>query len=314
MKTIASFSGTALLLAALIVAGSVNIAAIPAKAAKPDARQSSSQQKGSTSRQKKKVRKEHARKALAKRKQISSEAVSAIRQTQNALRFLSSGDRKQAIAALEKATGKLDVILAREPDMALAPVDVSTSVYDVLADVEAVNNLKDKALAALKKGRLQEARLLIRNLASETVISVTSIPLATYPAAIKTAVGLIDKGKSAKAQEILQTALSTLVVTDTVIPLPISTAGMLLDEAEKLGEKTKRSKEENNRLASLLKMARQEVQFAEALGYGSAEDFRGIYEEIDKIAEKTGNGKSGSGFFDRIRKYLKHVISNGKKQ
>jgi len=186
--------------------------------------------------------------------------------------------------------------------------------YDILADVDAVKALRDKIEDALDDGRVQQARRLIKNLASETVISVTNIPLATYPDAIKKAVKLIDEEKMDEAKEELQLALNTLVVTETIIPLPVATVESYLKEAETLAEKSDRNKEENERLADLLKDARKELKFAQALGYGSKKDFRNMYKQLGQIEEKTKCGKSGKGFFDKIKRYLKDTVKSSQKE
>jgi len=172
-----------------------------------------------------------------KRKALFEEATTAIRETKNALKALDEKQAKEALAALERASGKLTIILGREPELALAPSDVNVVTYDILADIEAVKALREEIEDALDDGRVQQARRLIRNLASETVISVTNIPLATYPDAIKKAAKLIDEEKMDEAKKELQLALNTLVVTDTIIPLPVTTAEKYLKEAETLTEK-----------------------------------------------------------------------------
>jgi len=245
-----------------------------------------------------------------KRKEIQEEASSAINETKNALKALDEKKNKDALAALERAAGKLAIILAREPELDLAPTDVKTVTYDILADIDAVKALRKKIEDAVDDGRLQEARRLIRYLASETVISVSHIPLATYPAAIKLAVKRIDEGKIKEAKEVLQIALNTLVVMDTIIPLPVGTAEKLLKEAKTLAEKADRSKEENERLADLLKDARKELEFAQALGYGSKKDFKNLYKQLDQIEDKTKGGKSGTGFFTKIKGYLKETVKS----
>ena len=249
-------------------------------------------------------------KTAEKRKEILEEARAAIRETENALKALDEKKDKDALAALERASGKLSIILAREPELALAPSDVNAVTYDVLGDIDAIKALREEIEDALDDGRVQQARRLIRNLASEKVISVTNIPLVTYPDAIKKAVKLIDEGKTEEAKEVLQLALNTLVVTDTIIPLPVVTAENLLKEAETLAEKADRTEKENNRLAGLLKDARTELEFAQALGYGSKKDFKNLYKQIDKIEDKTEDGKSGTGFFTKIKEYLKDTVKS----
>jgi hypothetical protein len=258
----------------------------------------------------KKAAKAEQEQTAEKRKEIVEEATVAIRETQNALKALDEKKDKEAIAALEQATGKLTILLARDPELALAPASFNVVTYDLLADIDAVKAMREEIEDALHEGRVQQARHLIRNLASETVIRVSNIPLATYPDAIKQAANRIDDGKIEEAKRILQRALNTLVITDTIIPLPVVAAEDLLMKAESLTEKADRSKEEEERLAVLLKDARTELKFAQALGYGSKKDFKNLYDQLDQIQDKTKEGEAGSGYFTRIKGYLKDAFES----
>jgi hypothetical protein len=249
-----------------------------------------------------------------KRKALFEEATAAIRETKNAIKALEDKKNKEALAALERASGKLTIILGREPDLALAPSDVNVVTYDILADIDAVKALRDEIEDALDDGRVQQARRLIRNLASETVISVTNIPLATYPDAIKKAAKLIDENKIDEAKKALQIALNTLIITDTVIPLPVVATEKYLEEAETLAEKADRNDEEKERLAELLENARTELKFAQILGYVGKKDFKNMYKQIDQIEKKTKGGNFGAGFFDKIKEYLKDTLKSFQKE
>lgn len=245
-----------------------------------------------------------------KRKLITSEAMAAISETKNALKALDDGDKDEALKALERATGKLELILARDPKLALAPNNVSAATYDLYADIGKVKEARKEAEGLLADGQVQDARQVLEALRSETVISVSNIPLATYPAAIKKAVKFIDDGKQKEAKETLQTALNTLVVTDTVIPLPVVTAQDLLKEAKKLSEKKDRSTDESKKMDGYLAKARTELEFAQALGYGTKKDFKDLYGELDVIKKKTTAGKSGIGFFNEIEASLEKVFKS----
>lgn len=245
-----------------------------------------------------------------KRKLITSEAMAAISETKNALKALDDGDKDEALKALERATGKLELILARDPKLALAPNNVSAATYDLYADIDKVEEARKEAEGLLADGQVQDARQILEALRSETVISVSNIPLATYPDAIKKAVKFIDDGKQKEAKETLQTALNTLVVTDTVIPLPVVTAQDLLKEAKKLSEKKDRSTDESKKMDGYLAKARTELEFAQALGYGTKQDFKDLYGELDVIKKKTTAGKSGIGFFEEIEASLAKVFKS----
>jgi hypothetical protein len=237
----------------------------------------------------------------AKRRTLVAEAVSALQETGTALELLAQGKSDDAIGALSRATGKLDIVLAADPRLALAPVDVRVATHDVIATPDAVKALRDRATVALAEGRLQDARRLITDLASEHVISVTSIPLATYPDAIKQAAALIHAGKPADAAATLEAALATLVIEDTIIPLPLARAEASLDLARPLAEKPQRTPAENDRLQGLLAAARMQIELAQALGYATKADLAALSDELKTIESKTRGKGAGKGLFDRIK-------------
>jgi YfdX protein len=242
------------------------------------------------------------------RKTVIVEAASALVQTKDALRALDLKKPNEAVAALERASGKLNIVLARDPKLALAPIDVNLTTYDVYTTLDAINKAREQAEDYLDAGEVQNARALLSDLASEIVVSVVNIPLKTYPDAIAAAVPLIDRGKINEAKAKLETALSTLVTIDHVIPLPLLRAEVQLNNAEVLAQKKGRSEKENKNLALFLAAARHQVQLSEALGYGHKQDYEQLYSELDNIEDKTNLGQSGTGFFDRIKGYLSNVL------
>ena len=161
----------------------------------------------------------------------------------------------------------------------------------------------------LEDGEIQKARPLVANLASEIVLRTTSIPLATYPDAIKAIAPLIDEGKVDEAKTALQAALNTLVVTtDDVIPLPVLRAEKLLKNAEALAENEERTVKDNETLAKQLEAARNQLKMAELLGYGDKESFEAMYEQLDQIEQKTQGGKGGKGWFDKIKQQISDLF------
>jgi hypothetical protein len=245
-----------------------------------------------------------------KRKTLMADATSAIQETQGALKHLDDGNTKEALAALERATGKLDVILARDPTLELAPAGVGVITFDVQGGLDTVNKVRKQAENFIAAGQLQEARRLLKNLASETVISVSNIPLATYPDAIKSAVKLIDQNKNNEAKRVLQTALNTQVVTETIVPLPVVRAEEALKSAESLAQKKDRSKDDNDRLKASMDQARGQLEFAQALGYGTKKDFDKMYAQLTEIRDKTADNKFGTGWFAKIKASIEDFLKS----
>ncbi|MBF0415390.1 MAG: YfdX family protein [Magnetococcales bacterium] len=255
------------------------------------------------------VNNDASKEAIEKRKKILEEASAALQETEHALKAIGEKNKEEAIAALEKVTGKLELILARDPGLALAPVDTNVMTYDLLASLDTVKAMIHDAEHYLKSGEIQKARPIVGNLASEIVYQTRSIPLATYPFAIKEVVRLIDKGQLDRARADLQSALNTLVVTtDKIVPLPKMRAEHLLVKAEELTKKEKRSKEENERLEMILTEIRNQLEIAELLGYGDKDSFKSLYVQLNDIKEKTSGGKSGEKWYDLIKKKVSSVL------
>ncbi|MET1083421.1 MAG: YfdX family protein [Burkholderiales bacterium] len=239
--------------------------------------------------------------ALAvRRRALVADAAEALDETYAALGLLARNDLDGAADALARATGKLEVVLAAEPTLALAPVAVDVRSYDLVASPTAVEALRKTAEEALDDGRLQEGRKLIEGLASEHVFSVTSLPLATYPDALKQAASLIKDGRPQEAVAILDAALATLVVEETIVPLPLVRAELLLDRARPAAEQAQRPPEEAVRVRALLAEARQQLDLARALGYATRAQLDDLYDALEGIEDKTKDQGSARGLFDRL--------------
>jgi len=256
------------------------------------------------------VQSEVEKRAAEKRAQLLKDAEATLEETRKAVEALDQGKKDEALAALERVTGKLDLIVARDPNLALAPVSVATIVRDIYARPETAAEAVKTASDHLDDGRVQEARALLGGLASEAELQVTNIPLATYPAAIKTVAPLIDAGKIDEAKSTLRMALSTLVVKSYIIPLPKLRAQAMLKEAEKLAQMSDRNGDENKKLHALVEDTRNELKLGETLGYGTKKDYKPLYQQLDDIQEKTQDGKSGTGFFDKIKASLREFKDN----
>lgn len=254
------------------------------------------------------VNKNTADTAAEKRKELIADAHTAIVETEKALQALEDKKTKEALEALAIATGKLELVLARNPKLELAPVNTEVVMFDLLTNRDTVKAVLKKAKSYLRDNEIQKARPLIANLASEIQYRTTNIPLLTYPAAIKAITPLIDAGKIDEAKAELQATLNTLVITTEIVPLPKVRAEEMLKEAQSLAEKKNRSKEESDKFARNIQGARDQLEMAELLGYGNKKDYKPMYEQLDEIANKTANGNSGANWFDKIKKQLSNLI------
>ena len=242
-----------------------------------------------------------------RRKKIVQEAVDALAQTKDALIALEEERVEDALEALALTTGKLELIVAREPSLALAPTDTTISTRDVYGSPEAIKGAIKRAEDAIDDGRIQSARHILEGLGSELVLTVINLPLATYPDAIKAITPMIDDGKIEEAKNSLQATLNTLVLTNHVVPLPILRSEALLERAETLAEKEERSDAENEELAGYLLAARNHLEMAQLLGYGDKKDYKPLYGQLDEIREATADGRASKDIFDTMKAAMSNL-------
>jgi ribosomal protein S7 len=242
-----------------------------------------------------------------KRKAMLEEAISAVEETKNALSALEKNSKDKALAALQKATGKLEILVSRDPKMALTPIDVDLIAHDIYSSLEAIKRAKDEAEDLLEDGKVQKARPLVKALASEIVIRTTNLPLGTYPSAIKAVAPLIDAGKVDQAKEALQQALNTLVVTENVIALPLLRAELMLEHADELAQKPSKTGAEHEEAKRLMVNARYQLVLAEALGYGETHDYQELTRLLDHVDTQLAQKKASKETFAEVHSSLSRL-------
>lgn len=235
---------------------------------------------------------------------VDKDAIAALEQTRRALMAIQASKKTEALAALERATGKINILLARNAKSALIPIDAEVVVIDTAPqDRKAIDQLTKQATAALNAKDLPRARVLLAGLASEIRLRTTCIPLASYPAALLDAARLIDQGKNQEAEAVLSTALKTLVIVDHVTPLPLILAQATVKAAD--SQRQDQAKEQ-----ILLETAKNELNRGRELGYlADDSDYKTLEKQISDL-ESTIQGKRdiGSKFSelrDRITSFLK---------
>jgi len=215
---------------------------------------------------------------------IVNEAIEIESETQKAILALENKDTKAAISILQGVSTKLAGILAKNPGLDLVPARIETKVFDFNGSNKEVKSAIEEAEDMLKNGKLQSARHIVTGMASEIQVTTTSIPLGTFPGAIKQAIPLIESGKIDQAMVDLNSVLDTLAVVTEVIPLPVLRAEELLSEAAKLEHKDDLSQEASrDEIQKLTDAAKDQLELAKLLGYGNKEDYKTLYKEIDAI-------------------------------
>ena len=235
---------------------------------------------------------------------LVQEAIDSLKYAHDALVALDKKDTKSAKANLEKALGKLEVILASEHAPKLLPVDNVITVQEFIGTSKDAKAAVTLAGLLLADGKVQAAREILLPLKSEIDVTVVNLPLATYPDALKLAAKYINDGEVEKAKAVLATALSTFVEVTTVAPIPLLKAADLIAAAAAIAsEDTKQAK-------VYLSAAQEQLKLAEALGYVSKSDvtYKALDEAIDDIKDHI-TSKEIKAKFDALKAKLKDFTS-----
>jgi len=226
----------------------------------------------------------------------TKEAIAILQQTQEVIALIAQNKTQEAEDKLAEVLGKLDLLLAKRPELALIPVSSTVEMRDVVADLETVEKIMKGVRRAIDKGYYQEAKHILNDLSSEMVIKTAYLPMATYPEAMRLAAKLMDEGKNQEAAVVLAQALNTLVIKEDILPLPVLRAQEYIHQAILVMDNDKTMKENKEVLLALLDAADYQLKLAEAMGYGKRDkEYKELAEaiaDLKKYVEKERERKT----------------------
>jgi hypothetical protein len=233
-------------------------------------------------------------------KTLDRDAIAAIEETRKATKAIAEDKPSDALAAIERATGKINILLARNPATGLIPVEVEAEIIDgAPADVQAIRERAKALQKAVSDKDYPAARLLLLGLTSELRVRTYDLPLATYPAALKEAARLLDQKKPREAETLLLTALNTLVVIERISPLPLLAAQSAIGEAQALHEK------DRDGALKLLAVARNELDRAKELGYaGNDPEYAALNKAISDLEVQLKGHEDATSAFSRLKERM----------
>jgi hypothetical protein len=238
-------------------------------------------------------------------KNLDQEAMAAIDETQKAIDAIAANKNDQAMAAIEQATGKINILLARNPATALIPVGLQVEVIDAAPhDSKAIAEIVKNASKAVDDKNYPAARVLLYALTSEIRVRTYNLPLATYPAALQEAAHLLDQKVSLEASKVLLTALDTLMAVDRVTPLPLVLAREAIEQAKA------KSQSDKAMAQALVETAKKETERAKELGYaGRDPEYTALNSDISNLEKQLKGNEDATSVFakleDRLSAFLK---------
>lgn len=239
---------------------------------------------------------------------LDQEAVEAIQETQRAIDAINANRTDEALKHIEQATGKINVLLARNPSTALIPVSAEVRVIDTApSDIGQIRETAASASWAVDEKNFPAARVLLDQLMSEIRVRTYHLPLATYPAALQDAARLLDQKKTGDASGVLQTALATLVAVDKVTPIPLVVAREAVNQAQA------RKQQDTNTAKQLLDVAQLELQRGRELGYaGKDQEYTALNQQISSLKKQLGGDTNST--YAKLKERLSEFLNRQSQQ
>ncbi len=234
-----------------------------------------------------------------------TEAFDNINQAQQAIL---DKDKTLANDKLTKALGQLDAVISLNPDLQFIPLNKEYITTDSYHDADTVIAARRIALGYLRRGRVQDARLILSDMASELDVRTTNLPLVGYVNAIRFALPLINDDDFDGAKTILDTAILTRVITDEVMPLPIVRMVVALEAAQALElEKGEMTEEKKTEVLENLDYAQEQMKLAVAFGYADKGAYKQSLTTIRTLRKNLKNAASNTDTYTKVLSDTKDI-------
>ncbi len=244
---------------------------------------------------------------------LVQEALNSLKLSAKALSDLNKNKTDEAKKDIELALGKLEAILSAKDTPKLLPIENRMVVKNFIGTAKDVDIAVGKVKKLLDSGKVQDARVLLSSLQSEIDLTVVSLPLISYPNALKLASKYLIEEKPEKAKKVLSLALSTFTEVEQVIPIPIINSVELVATASHI------AKENREQALKHLEFASDELDKAEKLGYvsRSATTYKQLHELIKNVEKEVKGPNKAEKIFkelgDKLKEFKDKILSSNEK-
>ena len=244
--------------------------------------------------------------------QLVKEALSSLNLSAKALKELDENRVDDAKKSIELALGKLESILAAKDTPKLLPIENRMVIKNFVGSANDVEAALKMVRVLMDEGKIQEAGELLYSLQSEIDLTVLSLPLISYPDALKLASKYIIEKKPEKAKEVLKLALSTFTEVEQIIPIPLINTVDLVANASEI------AKENKEQALKHLVVASDELDKAEKLGYvsKSTTTYKQLHELIKNVEKEVQGPNKAEKLFkelgEKLKEFKEKILSSEK--
>ena len=245
---------------------------------------------------------------------LIDEAIKSLNLSAKALLALENKNSDEAKKDIELALGKLEAILAAEHTPKLLPIENRVVIKNFEGSAKDVEIILNEVKELLSEGKVQEAGELLITLQSEIDVTVVSLPLVSYPDALKLASKYLIEEKPDKAKEVLKLALNTFTEVQQIIPIPI------INTVELVSASSDIAKENQEQALKYLSSASDELDKAEKLGYlsKSTTTYKQLHEMIKNIEKEVKGPNKAEKLFqelgEKLKEFKEKIFSSSDKE
>lgn len=245
---------------------------------------------------------------------LIDEAIKSLNLSAKALLALENKNSDEAKKDIELALGKLEAILAAEHTPKLLPIENRVVIKNFEGSAKDVEIILNEVKELLSEGKVQEAGELLITLQSEIDVTVVSLPLVSYPDALKLASKYLIEEKPDKAKEVLKLALNTFTEVQQIIPIPI------INTVELVSASSDIAKENQEQALKYLSSASDELDKAEKLGYlsKSTTTYKQLHEMIKNVEKEVKGPNKAEKLFqelgEKLKEFKEKIFSSSDKE
>lgn len=215
---------------------------------------------------------------------INRQAYFASHRVKEAQLELQTGRLEPAQSLIKQAAKLLKNAALANPKAEPVAIEVIPVMHDDLNDLQLIQLKQQEIDSQWSSGHKQLVRQLLSRYVNDFVITTKTISLLEFAKGVKQLDTLLRDKAVDKAQREV-TALSDLIKTqNTLIPLPICRAELMIEKASQLAVQQANQPENSQGLiVYLLRQTESQLQMAELLGYGEKKRYMEIYKAVEGI-------------------------------
>lgn len=233
---------------------------------------------------------------------IDRQAYFAIHRVKEAQFELQSGRIKAAQALIEQAATLLRESASANPEAEFVTIEVIPLRSDDLNDLQLIQLKQQELDSQWSSGHKQLVRHLLSSYTSNFVITTKTISLAQLTKDVNQLNSLLRNKTVSKAQSQM-TAINNLIkIQNTLIPLPICRAELMVEKARQLAVKQTIQQENTKGLVVyLLRQVESQLKMAELLGYGEQKRYLEFYKAMEGVKSLAVAGQNTTKLLIRLK-------------